>query len=119
MNSTRESWKKRPRCAGVGFFFHTHAFCALASRRREPTERMRARYRCIFSLSCPVSNHKQKWRLLRVVWTRFASVDVFTLDCVEWKKREINGRLHDGHSPKFNQAATIIPVIISGRPCTR
>lgn len=41
----------------------------------------RARYHRIFSLSCPVSNHKQKWRLLCLVWMCFAIVDVFAFNC--------------------------------------
>lgn len=59
---------------------------------------MRARYRRIFSLSCPVSNHKQKWRLLCLVWSRFASVvDVFTLD---YRAEKLNG-LYD--NPQFRR----------------
>jgi len=67
------------RARGVCLFFH-----AQRVRNREPSSsrarRMRARYNHIFSLSCPVSNHKQKWRLLCLVWMRSAN-DVFTLNC--------------------------------------
>jgi len=67
------------RARGVCLFFHAQRV------NREPSSssrarRMRARYNRIFSLSCPISNHKQKWRLLCLVWMRSAN-DVFTLNC--------------------------------------
>lgn len=52
------SWTKRRRERGRWFFFPCASYCALASSRRTgaaPTGRMRARYRRILSLSCPIS----------------------------------------------------------------
>lgn len=79
--SCRPSWTKQCQWR---FILPRASFCAsraIVGYRTTRTAETRAGTAAYFRCLVLDSNHKQKWRLLRLVWMRFASVDVFAFNC--------------------------------------